>query len=313
MMSDMVIAALYKFCALHDYKQVRDSFEKLCLSEDIKGTLIFSVEGLNGTVAGERKSIDKLRNALDKESRFEGIEYKESYCEKQPFLRLKVKTKNEIVTMGVIDVKPIEQTGKHVAAKDWDALLQRDDVLLIDSRNTYETRLGSFQGAVDPGLNDFREFPKYVDDNLDPQKTPVVAMYCTGGIRCEKASAYMLAKGFKEVFQLDGGILRYLEDVDAAQSTWQGDCFVFDNRVSVDHDLRQGDYSVCYSCREPLREEDKLSEHYELGVSCHYCCESLSDERKDRLRERQKQVELAQERSVAHIGADMDALRKEKA
>ena len=214
--------------------------------------------------------------------------------------------------MGIPDAKPTEKTGERVEAEDWNALQQREDVLLLDTRNTYETRLGVFEGAVDPGLSDFREFPKYVDENLDPQKTPAVAMYCTGGIRCEKASAYMLAKGFKEVFQLNGGILRYLEDVDAAQSTWQGECFVFDNRVSVNHDLCQGDYSVCYSCREPLREEDKSSEHYELGVSCHYCYQGISDERKARLRERQKQVVLAKERSVAHIGADMEVLRNQK-
>ncbi len=309
-MPDIVVAALYKFCALDNYAQVRDQFEDLCLAKDIKGTLIFSDEGVNGTVAGSRNAINELRSALAKESRFDGMEYKESYCEEQPFLRLKVKTKNEIVTMGVLDAKPAEQTGQHVAAKDWNALLKRKDLLLLDTRNTYETRIGVFEGAVDPGLSDFREFPQYVDENLDPEKTPAVAMYCTGGIRCEKASAYMLAKGFKEVFQLNGGILRYLEEVDAEESTWQGDCFVFDNRVSVDQDLRQGDYSVCYSCREPLREEDKLSEHYELGVSCHYCYESHSEERKARLRERQKQVELAKSRKETHIGADMTELRR---
>ncbi|MBJ80355.1 MAG: hypothetical protein CMH60_03470 [Myxococcales bacterium] len=309
-MPDIVVAALYKFCALDNYAQVRDQFEDLCLAKDIKGTLIFSDEGVNGTVAGSRNAINELRSALAKESRFDGMEYKESYCEEQPFLRLKVKTKNEIVTMGVLGAKPAEQTGQHVAAKDWNALLKRKDLLLLDTRNTYETRIGVFEGAVDPGLSDFREFPQYVDENLDPEKTPAVAMYCTGGIRCEKASAYMLAKGFKEVFQLNGGILRYLEEVDAEESTWQGDCFVFDNRVSVDQDLRQGDYSVCYSCREPLREEDKLSEHYELGVSCHYCYESHSEERKARLRERQKQVELAKSRKETHIGADMTELRR---
>ena len=237
--------------------------------------------------------------------RFENMSYKESYHKVNPFHRTKVKLKKEIVTMGVQDIDPKEIVGTYVKPKDWNQLISDPEVLLVDTRNDYEVHIGTFKNAVNPNTETFREFPQYVKKNLDPQKHKKVAMFCTGGIRCEKSTAYLKQQGFDEVFHLEGGILKYLEEVPEDNSLWEGECFVFDNRVAVNHKLEKGQYDQCNACRLPITEEDKQSDKYMEGVSCPHCYEKLSSEQKQRFTERQKQIELAKIRGEQHIGGDV--------
>lgn len=302
-MSNKVVAALYKFVVLDDYVELQSKLKTLCDAEGIKGTLLLAKEGINGTVSGTREAIDRLRAFLAEDGRFEGMSYKESFDEDQPFYRMKVKLKKEIVTMGIEDIDPKAIVGTYVKPKDWNALISDPEVVLIDTRNSYEYNIGTFEGAVDPKTTTFREFPKYVAENLDPSKHKKVAMFCTGGIRCEKSTAFMKQQGFEEVYHLEGGILKYLEEVPEEESMWRGECFVFDNRVAVNHKLQRGIYDQCHGCRHPITEEDKQSERYLKGVSCPRCYDSLTDEQKQRFSERQKQIELAKQRNEAHIGA----------
>ncbi|MCY7295132.1 oxygen-dependent tRNA uridine(34) hydroxylase TrhO [Alteromonas sp. a30] len=301
-MSNYVVCALYKFVALDDYKEKRQPLLEEMEKLDIKGTLLLAKEGINGTISGSREAIDAILAYLNSDERLNPISYKESYDETQPFYRTKVKLKKEIVTLGVEGVDPRKVVGTYVKPKDWNALISDPDVVLIDTRNDYEIEIGTFKNAVDPNTKTFREFPEYVKNNMDPQKQKKVAMFCTGGIRCEKSTAYMKEIGFEEVYHLEGGILQYLEDVPKEESMWEGDCFVFDNRVAVNHDLEKSVYDQCYACRLPITEEDKQSELFEPGVSCPRCHGTHSEEQIARFREREKQVKLAEMRNESHLG-----------
>lgn len=303
MSEKIVVAALYRFVTLDDFEALREPLLTVCQEQGVKGTLLLAHEGINGTIAGTRAGIDAVIAWLRADDRMADLSWKESFDEAQPFYRMKVKLKREIVTMGVSDVDPNEVVGTYVKPADWNALISDPEVLLIDTRNDYEVEIGTFKGAVDPHTKTFREFPDYVKQNVDPARHKKVAMFCTGGIRCEKASSYMKQQGFEEVYHLEGGILKYLEEVPQEQSLWQGECFVFDNRVTVKHDLTAGSFDQCHGCRRPISDEDKQSEFYEKGVACPHCFDELTEDQKARFRERQKQVELARQRHEAHIGA----------
>lgn len=305
-MSDsIVVAAMYKFVTLTDYQELREPLLAVMKANDVKGTLLLAEEGINGTVSAPREGIDALLAWLKADPRLAGLDHKESYCEAHPFYRTKVKLKREIVTLGVPGVDPSRQVGTYVDPERWNDVISDPEVLVIDTRNDYEVEIGSFEGAVDPRTKSFREFPEYVKAHYDPSRHKKVAMFCTGGIRCEKASSFMLDAGFEKVYHLKGGILNYLEKVPEEQSLWRGDCFVFDNRVTVRHDLSEGEYDQCHACRRPISEADRASEKYEPGVSCPHCWDSLSEKTRARAAERQRQIELARERREPHpIGRD---------
>lgn len=309
-MDQVVVAALYKFVTLDDYHALREPLLDACVAAGTRGTLLLAQEGINGTIAGSRQAIDQVMTYLRQDPRLVDIEHKESRDDHIPFYRMKVKLKKEIVTMGVDGVDPNQRVGTYVTPEDWNELVNDPEVLLIDTRNDYECDIGSFKGAIDPRTESFRDFPDYVRTHLDSRKHKKVAMFCTGGIRCEKASAFMLNEGFEEVYHLRGGILKYLQEVPPEQSIWEGECFVFDNRVSVDHQLEKGQYDQCYGCRHPITEQDKRSGQYELGVCCPHCYDRLTPDQKLRFRERQKQVELAAQRGEAHIGAPAPARQR---
>ena len=299
----IVVAALYRFVTLEDYKALREPLLDVCLDHGVFGTLLLAHEGINGTIAGPREGIDAVIAYLREDPRLARLDWKESLHEKIPFLRMKVKLKKEIVTMGVEGIDPNLVVGTYVKPAQWNALIDDPDVVVVDTRNGYEVEIGSFEGAIDPGTVSFREFPDWVEANLDPAKQKKVAMFCTGGIRCEKASAYMLNAGFDEVYHLEGGILKYLEEVPESDTRWHGECFVFDNRVAVDHQLERGQYDQCYACRHPISEADKASSDYVKGVSCPRCVGAKTDEQRARFAERQRQVELAASRGEKHVGA----------
>lgn len=302
---DYVVCAFYHFVRLDDHTSLKQPLLKLMRHHGIKGTLLLAGEGINGTVAGKRAAVDHLLAWLRNKDEFKGLVHKESTVNEQPFNRTKVKLKKEIVTMGVEDIDPNDIVGTYVKPQDWNALITDPDVLLVDTRNEYEVAIGSFKGALNPKTETFREFPDYVKQNIDPKKHKKVAMFCTGGIRCEKSTAYLKQQGFDEVYHLEGGILKYLEEVSEEQTQWEGECFVFDNRVSVDHNLEQGSYDQCFGCRMPITEQEKLHEHYQEGVSCHHCFDKTDEEQKARFIERQHQIELANQRGEEHIGGDM--------
>ena len=298
----VVVIALYRFVSISDVGALQQSLRGVMQSNDIRGTMILAPEGINGTVAGHRQAIDSLMAWLRGQPGLEGLLGKESIVDEMPFLRTKVKLKCEIVTMGVPGLPAT--TGTYVAPGDWNALISDPSVTLIDTRNEYEVGIGTFDGATNPHTTSFRAFPEYADNNLDPARNPRIAMFCTGGIRCEKSTAYLKSRGFEEVYHLQGGILKYLEEVPQDESLWQGECFVFDDRVTVDHDLNAGSYDQCHACRMPITDADKLHPRYAPGVSCHHCAIDTSRERKSRFRERQHQIALAAERGEAHIGAE---------
>lgn len=302
-MPEVIVAALYKFVTLDDFHELREPLLDACREAETCGTLLLAREGINGTIAGSRAGIDRVLAYLRSDPRLADLEHKESVDENMPFYRMKVKLKKEIVTMGVPGIDPNEGVGTYVSPGDWNELLSDPEVLLIDTRNDYEYGIGSFRGAIDPRTTTFREFPEFVRTHLDPRKQKKVAMFCTGGIRCEKASAFMLKEGFEEVYHLQGGILKYLEEVPEQESIWEGECFVFDNRVAVNHRLEKGRYDQCYGCRHPITEQDKLSDKYQKGVCCPRCYDLLTPDQMARFRERQKQVELARARGEAHVGA----------
>jgi UPF0176 protein len=296
MSQTIVVAALYKFVTLKDFSALRQPLLAAMNAHGVKGTLLLAIEGINGTISGARSAIDGFLNYLRSDARFADLDHKESYCGEDPFYRSKVKLKKEIVTIGVEGIDPNRQVGTYVEPKDWNALIANPDVLLIDTRNDYEVALGTFEGAADPKTSSFGEFPKFVGENLDPARHQKVAMFCTGGIRCEKASSYMQAQGFREVYHLKGGILKYLEEVPADESKWRGECFVFDHRVAVGHGLVPTELEMCHGCRTPLAVEEKNSPFYEAGVSCPKCFATLSEKSKASARERQKQIDLAKKR-----------------
>lgn len=297
------VAALYRFCRLERFESLRTPLAEFCCARGIKGTLLLAREGINGTVAGGGAAIEELIAHLQSIPEFTGLEVKHSHAAEMPFHRMKVRLKREIVTMGVDDVDPIRSVGTYVEAGDWNALISDPDTILIDTRNDYEVALGSFDGAIDPQTSSFREFPRWVDEHRGDLKNKKIAMFCTGGIRCEKATAFVKSLGFEDVFHLKGGILKYLEQVPEAESRWQGECFVFDERVSVSHGLAEGEAQLCRACRHPLTVMDIASPKYEAGISCSYCHDQRSDSDRKRYAERQRQVELAESRGRAHIGS----------
>ncbi len=300
--NNIVVCALYRFVHLDNFETLRQPLLDTMLQHQVRGTLLLASEGINGTVAGSQNAINAVLNWLREDPRLDGIEYKQSYTNTPPFKRTKVKLKQEIVTMGVQGIDPRHTVGTYLNAEEWNALLQDPEVVLVDTRNDYEYQVGSFKNAINPDTKTFREFPQYVQENLNPEQHKKIAMFCTGGIRCEKSTAFMKEQGFEEVYHLKGGILQYLEDTLEEESLWQGECFVFDDRVTVNHQLEPGNYDQCHACRLPITEHDKQSEHYQKGVSCPYCYQLHTLEQKQRFAEREKQMQLAFERNEPQLG-----------
>ncbi|MBL4868022.1 MAG: rhodanese-related sulfurtransferase [Pseudomonadales bacterium] len=315
-MSQYVVCALYKFVRLDDFESLQQPLLNVMKKQDVKGTLLLAPEGINGTVAGTQMGIDALLTWLKKDVRLADIVHKESFDTEIPFYRSKVKLKKEIVTMGIEGIDPKKVVGSYIKPKDWNNLISDPDVVLVDTRNEYEVGIGTFKNAINPNTETFREFPQFVRENLNTETHKKVAMFCTGGIRCEKSTAYLKELGFDEVFHLEGGILKYLEEVPKSESLWEGECFVFDNRVVVNHSLERGRYDQCYACRRPITQEDKNKAEYEQGVSCHQCFDKATETQKKRFRDREKQVQLAKSRGEEHIGSVMpdlhDTRRQEK-
>lgn len=312
---NIVVCAMYKFVTLEDFEAIQKPLLNTMENAGVRGTLLLAKEGINGTVAGTQKAIDTLLEWFENDERLAGINHKESYVDKMPFYRTKVKLKREIVTMGIEGIDPNQVVGTYVKPKDWNALISDPDVVLVDTRNEYEYEIGSFEGAVNPHTDTFREFPDYVKKNLDPEKNKKVAMFCTGGIRCEKSTAYLKEQGFDEVYHLEGGILKYLEEVPEEETMWQGECFVFDNRVAVNHQLEKGQYDQCHACRFPITDEEKKSEAYIEGVQCPRCVGNKTADQLERFAQRQLQMKLAEEHGQNHIGDDAQAtaaLNKQK-
>lgn len=295
------IAALYHFTRFPDPAALKPALETLCRERDVKGTLLLAAEGINGTIAGPRAGIDAVLDHIRGLPGCAALEWKEAASEKPPFAKLKVRLKREIVTMGQPDVDPRARVGHYVSPGDWNALIRQPDVAVIDTRNDYEVAIGTFDGAIDPKTKSFRDFPAWWEQNRERFHNKRVAMFCTGGIRCEKSTNYLLEQGVEEVFHLKGGILQYLEDIPEEDSTWQGECFVFDTRVSVGHGLQQGPHLLCHGCRRPILPEDRDRPEYEKGVSCHHCIDETSEADKERFRERQRQIALARARGARHI------------
>ncbi|MGB0225860.1 MAG: rhodanese-related sulfurtransferase [Litorivicinaceae bacterium] len=311
-MNQLVVAALYQFVELPDYRTIRTPLLDTCISHGLRGTLLLAEEGINGTIAGTREGIDAVKQWLDADGRFDRLEYKESLMDAEgvPFYRMKVKLKREIVTLGVPGISPKMKVGRYVMPEDWNALITDQETITIDTRNDYEYEVGTFKGAINPETKTFREFPEWVADNLDPKKHKKVAMFCTGGIRCEKSTSYLLEQGFEEVYHLKGGVLNYFEQVPHTESTWEGECFVFDNRVTVNHQLEPGEFDQCHACRRPITKEDKARPEFVMGVQCHHCVDEYSDTQRERFRMRQQQIELAESRGERHVGMDVQTFEK---
>ena len=300
------VAAFYSFIDLSDLLQLKSEFTEFLKKQDMRGTMLIASEGINGTLAGKESSINELKNFLKSKNLYEAKNFKTSHCEYDPFPRLKIKLKDEIVTIGNKLVDPKKIVGEYIPPENWNQLIADEEVMVLDTRNTYEHSIGSFKNAIQPETTNFREFPAWLDQveasGLDKNKK--VAMFCTGGIRCEKASSLMRSKGFENIYQLQGGILNYLEKINEQDSLWKGECFVFDDRVAINHKLKVGSYDMCHGCRMPITESDKNSEHYERGISCPNCFNMKTPDQKKRYAERQKQVDLAKLRNEKHIGAN---------
>ncbi len=299
----IVLATMYKFIRLPDFRELRGKLLRVCEKQSLKGTLILAKEGINGTVAGTREGIDNILYFLKQDSRFLDLEHKESFVSKIPFYRMKVRLKKEIVTMGISDTYPNQLNGTKVDYEEWNKLISNPDVLVIDTRNEYEHEIGTFENAISPNTKTFKEFPDFVKNKLAVDKHKKIAMFCTGGIRCEKAVNYMLKQGYEDVYHLNGGILKYLKEVKKEENLWQGDCFVFDGRVAIDKNLEQSNYKQCFACRMPLSESDLQSNKYEQGISCSHCIEEMTNKKYKRVSERQRQIELSEKRrQQQHIG-----------
>ncbi|BAZ04443.1 oxygen-dependent tRNA uridine(34) hydroxylase TrhO [Calothrix sp. NIES-3974] len=294
----LIVATFYKFVRLPDFVQMQAPLQQLCVKNGIKGTILLAEEGINGTITGNRPGIDAVFNYLRQDTRFRDLESKESTATEYPFARMKVRLKKEIVTIGLPEVDPNQHVGKYVTPQEWNQLISDPEVTLIDTRNDYEVDIGTFRGAQNPQTKSFREFPDFVSKNLDPKLHKKVAMFCTGGIRCEKASSYLISQGFTEVYHLKGGILKYLEEIPPEQSLWEGECFVFDERVAVKDGLETGSHQMCVGCGHPISEEDKQSPQYEEGICCPYCVDNLTAEKRARLMEKKRQLELAKQRQM---------------
>ena len=303
------VATFYMFTNLTNLEELQKQFSKFLKNENISGTILLADEGINGTVAGSFSGIDNFKNFLILHKLFLSKNFKTSKCKENPFPRLKVKLKDEIVSLGNKLANPGEIVGDYVKPEDWNKLISQDDVLVLDTRNKYEVSIGTFQNAIQPQTTNFREFSDWIEDS-NIGKNKKVAMFCTGGIRCEKASSLMKAKGFTNIYHLQGGILNYMKKVDEKNSLWQGECFVFDDRVALNHNLEVGSYDMCHGCRMPITEADKLESEYERGVSCPNCFNQKTPDQKKRYADRQKQVDLAKLRNEKHIGATLQSSKK---
>lgn len=303
-MFPILAAAFYKFVDLPDYAAMREPLLMRCERLGVRGTILLAAEGINGTIAGEPERVRDVLRHLRSDSRLADLEHKESGAAQMPFLRMKVRLKREIVTLGVPGVNPTRAVGTYVTPQEWNRLLDDPDVVFVDVRNDYEVELGTFKGALNPRTKSFSELPQWIAQEQALRDKPKVAMFCTGGIRCEKSTAYLRMAGFEEVYHLQGGILKYLETIPEQENRWEGECFVFDERVTIGHGLKPGGYELCRACRMPVSAEDKDSAHYVLGVSCPKCYATRSEEKKRGLAERQRQVELAKQREAAHLGMD---------
>jgi UPF0176 protein len=302
--NEILVAALYKFVEIGDLLSLQNNLYKICEENNIMGTILIADEGINGTISGKHNEIKETISSLTNDNRFSNIEIKYSSTDKQPFHRMKVRLKKEIVTIGLPEINPNKKVGKYVKPEDWNELISDPNVVVIDTRNKYETKIGSFQNALDPETSSFREFPDWVKKfkNSEDNTNKKIAMFCTGGIRCEKASSLMKEEGFEDVYHLQGGILKYLETVDKENSLWNGECFVFDQRVCLTDELEVGSYKMCFACRMPITEEEMQNEKYIEGISCIYCYDKTTEEKKERFGSRQKQILLAKKRGEKHLG-----------
>ena len=312
-MTKIIVATFYHFTSLEDPTSLRGPLLAKLSSHGVRGTILLAPEGINGTLSGSRMDIDAALNTLRAFPAFTPLEHKESYAEVMPFYRLKVRVKKEIVTMGVPDIDPLASVGTYVEPEDWNALIADPGTIVIDARNDFEVGVGTFEGAVNPGTSSFSDLPRWLNQHRAELEDKKVAMFCTGGIRCEKATSYLNKQGIKDVFHLKGGILKYLEKIPEAVSRWQGECFVFDYRVAVKHGLKLGDHELCHACRRPLNSADRSSSNFITGVSCDGCIDQRSDEQRARYASRQLQVELAEERGEPHVGKRYETVKKSTA
>ena len=302
--TETIVAAFYKFVDWDDFKSLKPLLDKVCNKAGTVGTILLAPEGINGTISGTAQGVQAVLEFLSCDQRLIGLTPKYSTATGKTFKRMKIKIKKEIVSMGKAEVKPAKVTGEYISPEAWNDVIADPDTVVVDARNYYEHSVGTFTNSIQPNTKSFREFPEWVDQELKPmmnEKTKKIAMFCTGGIRCEKASSYLLKEGFEEVLQLQGGIQKYLQEVKPEESLWQGECFVFDDRVSLQHGLIEGDFDMCHACRMPIDENDKVSEHFIEGVSCPNCYNLHSEERKERFVERQKQIELAKQREKENL------------
>ena len=301
-----VVDAFYKFFEVPNILELQNSLKLILSKTEIKGTILIAKEGINGTIAGKKDEMTLALKKIWDLNFLMDLEPKYSFAYKNPFFRMKIRQKKEIVTIGLPEISPNKSVGKYIKPENWNDLISDKDLLLIDTRNSYEVSIGSFENSLNPNINSFREFPDWVTKNLinkDPEiKNKKVAMFCTGGIRCEKSTSYLKSIGFEEVYHLEGGILKYLEKVPKNVSKWKGSCFVFDYRVSVDHNLELGHYEMCFACRMPISTTDKMHKYFVQGESCHHCFKSSNDKQKKRFKERQKQIELSRKKNQLHIG-----------
>ena len=302
--NEILVAALYKFVEIDDLLSLQSNLYEICEKNNIMGTILIANEGINGTISGKNNEINHTISLLKSDKRFANIEIKYSSTNKQPFHRMKVRLKKEIVTIGLPEINPNKKVGTYVKPEDWNDLISDPNVIVIDTRNKYETKIGSFQNALDPETSSFREFPDWVKKFKSSKENAnkKIAMFCTGGIRCEKASSLMKEEGFEDVYHLQGGILKYLETIDKENSLWNGECFVFDQRVCLTDELEVGSYKMCFACRMPITEEEMQNEKYIEGISCIYCYDKTTKEKKERFGSRQKQILLAKERGEKHLG-----------
>lgn len=296
------VCALYKFVRLQNIKKLKLNLYNFLIKNDIYGTILLAEEGINGTISGKNDSIEKLLNYIQSEKRFGKVDYKISHHSENPFYRTKVKIKKEIVTLGIENVSPIKDSGIYVDPKNWNSLIMDKNTILIDTRNDYEIKIGTFKNSINPHTETFREIPTFLDLNLKRFKNKNIAMFCTGGIRCEKSTSYLKQKGFKNVYHLKGGILNYLKNIPKKESLWKGECFVFDNRVSVNHSLEKGLHDQCFACRMPINSDHKKHPDYKEGISCPFCNTMTSEKQKNRYKERQKQINIAKKKGMKHIG-----------
>ena len=302
--NEILVAALYKFVEIDDLLSLQSNLYEICEKNNIMGTILIANEGINGTISGKTNEINQTISLLKSDKRFTNIEIKYSSTDKQPFHRMKVRLKKEIVTIGLPEINPNNKVGTYVKPDDWNDLISDPNVVVIDTRNKYETKIGSFKNALDPETSSFREFPDWVKKFKSSKENAnkKIAMFCTGGIRCEKASSLMKEEGFEDVYHLQGGILKYLETIDKENSLWNGECFVFDQRVCLTDELEVGSYKMCFACRMPITEEEMQNEKYIEGISCIYCYDKTTKEKKERFGSRQKQILLAKERGEKHLG-----------